>query len=372
MSFSVNGAVFLIAVVLSYALAPLMIKFAWRYRLLDYPHGRKAHPHPTPFLGGAGIFITFWIVVFVGIPVILDLHSRHPFLGERSFVTIAKANRIFLGGLILFVLGLLDDRYDLPPWPKLAGQAAAALILIKSGIMVNLVVSLGIFGDFITFAWLILMMNAFNFIDSVDGHCGGIGLISCLIFFAISVIVYQPVVGFVVAAFGGALLGFLPYNMKPAKMFLGDNGSLMIGYIMGAITILCTYRTPYTYSGLTPFIPILMFGVPIYDTVSVIAVRLFRGIPPWKGDRNHFAHRLVRLGMSDKIAVLFSYFTSITLGLVALLSTQVNTTLGKVLVMSLFISIIAVISFLEYYAALRIRRMEQIAAQRKRRREEHS
>ena len=146
---------------------------------------------------------------------------------------------------------------------------------------------------------------------------------------------------------------------------------MFLGYLMAALTLICTYRSQNTqYSVITPFIPILLFGVPLYDTLSVIVVRVFRGIPPWKGDRNHFAHRLVRLGMNEQIACAVSYFIVFTLGLVAILSTQVHSTLGKLVIVLLFASVIGIIALLEYYAATRIRMMEQIGEAQQRRRKE--
>ena len=176
----------------------------------------------------------------------------------------------------------------------------------------------------------------------------------------------QAVVGLFVAIFTSALLGFFPYNFKPARCFLGDNGSLFLGYIMSVITLLCRYNGGAS-SKITPLIPILMFGVPIYDTVSVIVVRLFRGMAPWKGDRNHFAHRLVKLGMDEKAAAISSYFIALTLGLVALLSTQVVTFLGKFLILLIFVAVITIVAILEYYAASRIRMMERISDLKQRR-----
>jgi UDP-GlcNAc:undecaprenyl-phosphate GlcNAc-1-phosphate transferase len=183
-----------------------------------------------------------------------------------------------------------------------------------------------------------------------------------------SQILDQTLLGLFLAAFAGALFGFLPHNFKPAKIFLGDNGSLFIGYMMAAFTLLGRYQIPHgTYA--TLFIPVLIFCVPIYDTVSVIVVRLSRGINPWEGDRNHFAHRLVKIGMSDKVAVIFSYFIAFTTGHIAVLTTQVNL-FGAVLIAIIFISILGVIAFLEYYAAESLRKAERIAELKHRRRDD--
>ena len=357
-----NIAVFALTAFLAVLLTPFFIRLAHHYDFLDYPEGRKEHVKPMPYLGGAAILSAFLIVVLPGLGFLFLFYKKVGLVDTSSFhLFIDSWDGILAGALFIFTLGFLDDRFDLPPWIKLIGQGIAAFILIHSGANINLLAGLGWLGYVVTFVWLLLIMNAFNFIDSIDGHCAGISLISCFIFFCLSLIVYQPFLAFYVMALGGALAGFLPYNMKPARIFLGDCGSLFLGYMMAAITLLCTYRTSASPAGVTPFIPILMFGVPIYDTVSVIVVRLFRGIPPWKGDRNHFAHRLSRLGMNEKVAALFSYFIALTLGLVAVLSTQVTTFLGNFLVIMLFLSIISIVAFLEYYVARQIRYMEMLA-----------
>ena len=360
-----NLVVFTCTALLCYFLTFVCIQVSYGLDLLDYPSGRKSHKKPMPFLGGLAIFAAFWAVVILGIwiayifgsnpPHVPYAHSIHRVVSV-IFLT-PKIVGIFLGSLVIVVTGLYDDKFKLSPLQKLFGQASAALILMSFGLMINLATVLGPLGYVATFFWILLIMNSFNFIDSLDGHCAGVALISCIIFFWITQIIDQPMVGLFLIAFSGALLGFLPHNFKPAKIFLGDNGSLLIGYMMAAFTLLCKYQTQNaTYA--TLFIPVLIFGVPIYDTVSVVSVRLSRGIAPWEGDRNHFAHRLVKIGMSDKVAVIFSYFIAFTIGHVAILTTQVNA-FGALIVGITFISIIGVIAFLEFYAAKSLRISEK-------------
>lgn len=357
----------------SFWLSPKLIRFAHDKNFLDYPKDRKTHPKPIPYLGGTVIFISFWAVFLLTLFIINMTHGLFPFwdqvFKERFVYIQGKLISIFWGSFAIWLLGILDDRFDLSPALKFMVQLAAAGWLIHLGLSVNMFAKIPVLDFLGSLFWIVLIINAFNFIDSIDAHCAGISFIACMVFLAISLIVYQPVLSLVVTIMGGAILGFFPYNFRPARMFLGDNGSLFIGYMMAALTLLFSYRNTQ-YSIVTPFIPILMFGVPIYDTLSVIVVRTLRGIPPWKGDRNHFAHRLVRLGMSDRVAVTVSYFISFTLGLVAILSTQVYTFLGKILIMTLFVSVIGIIALLEYYASLRIRLMEKLTARHLRRKED--
>ncbi len=371
---SLNAGVFVFTAFSTYLLTALFIKISHRFDLLDYPIGRKTHKHPIPFLGGVGIFLSFWFVVFLGLlfayffnEKIISDRPLKTFFSWALYLT-PKIVWIFFGSLILLCVGLFDDKFHWSPAKKLAGQCLATLILMRLGLSINLLSSLGSFGYLATFIWILLIINAFNFIDSLDGHCAGIAFISSIVFFSITQIIHQPLVGLFLIAFAGALAGFFPHNFKPAKIFLGDNGSLFIGYLMAAFTLLCRYQTSQT-NYVAAFIPVLVFGVPIYDTVSVVSARLLRGIPPWEGDRNHFAHRLVKLGMSERVAVAFSYFIALTLGLIAILTTQV-TFLGALLIGLVFFSIIGVIAFLEFYAAQRIRIADELAKKYRRRRED--
>lgn len=360
-------AVFAAAAGLSWFITPLMERLSSRYGYLDYPGGRKRHSRPMPFLGGVAVFVSFWGVVWIGLWV--GRLARRFGVGSwipDSDALLLQIAGIFLGSLVLCVVGLLDDRYQWAPLRKLIGQIFAAGILLGLGLTINLFSAFGHFGYALTLVWVLLIINAFNFIDSVDGHCTGVALISAVSFFWITQILHQPMVGLFLVALCGALLGFLPYNFKPARIFLGDNGSLFIGYVMAAITLLAHYQTPKgTYVG--SLVPLLVFGVPIYDTVTVVCVRLRRGQVPWHGDRNHFAHRLVKMGMSERVAVFFSYLTTLTIGFTAILATQVDSPLGAALVLLVFLCILSVIAFLEYYAARRQSLIEQLIKSNRRR-----
>ena len=361
---SLEILLFLLAAALSWFAAKCCVGISFRFNLLDYPTGRKAHLKPMPFLGGVAIFTAFWTVVFAGIALATVVGIRvphHPNV-DRAIVSLLsmtpKIAGIFAGSLLILLVGLSDDKSGWTPVKKLAGQVAAALLLMRMGLTISLVSELGWLGYLITFVWILLLINAFNFIDSLDGHCTGVAAISTAVLFAITLILDQPMVGLFLVTFLGALAGFLPWNFRSARMFLGDNGSLFIGYMLAAFTLLCKYHSP-NVPYVTVFIPVLVFGVPIYDAMSVIVVRLWRGIAPWKGDRNHFAHRLVKMGMSDKAAVIFSFFIATTTGFVAVLTTQVSTPLGSLLIGMIFLSVLGVIAFLEYYAAKRAKVFER-------------
>ncbi|MBI3315575.1 MAG: undecaprenyl/decaprenyl-phosphate alpha-N-acetylglucosaminyl 1-phosphate transferase [Candidatus Omnitrophica bacterium] len=342
--FLLNLAVFFLTAVLSALFTRAFIGFCYRLNFLDYPTERKNHKTPMPFMGGVSLFCSFWVIVFLGVS--LAVGGGDP-LGVLPLVP--KLVGIFCGSLIVLTVGFLDDKYRWSPMQKLLGQMAAALILMKLGLTINLVSELGILGYAITFLWILLIINAFNLVDYLDGHCAGIALVSTVTFFWLTQIIGQAMVGLFLVTFTGALLGFLYYNFKPAKIYLGDNGSLFIGYMMAAFTLLCRYQAPTTTYA-TIFMPVLMFGIPIYDTVSVAALRLAKGIPPWRGDRNHFAHRLVNIGMSERMAVGVSYFLSMMIGFIAILLTQVGF-FGAMLIGLLFLSVITMVAFIEYVSS---------------------
>ncbi len=361
---SLELILFFLCASISFVATRIGVKVSFKFNLLDYPTGRKAHLSPMPFLGGTAIFIAFWSVVFSGMALAAAFGNRfphHPNVDRLmvSVLSIApKIVGIFAGSLVILGVGLSDDKSGWTPVKKLAGQVVATLLLMRLGLTINLVSDLGWLGYVITFVWVLMLINAFNFIDSLDGHCAGVAGISTAVLFAITQIIDQPMVGLFLIAFLGSIAGFFPWNFKSARIFLGDNGSLFIGYMLAAFTLLCKYSSP-SVSYVTVFIPVLVFGVPIYDAASVIIVRLWRGIAPWKGDRNHFAHRLVKMGMSDKAAVVFSYFIATTTGFVAVLTTQITTPLGALLIGLIFLSVLGVIAFLEYYAAKRARVIER-------------
>lgn len=338
------------------AVTPIMIRLGIKFNMMDVPSGRKCHQRSTPYLGGIAVFLSFWSAIVIcfasdGLLAHFGLHLLSVNqvmslgLGDIGF----KISAIFAGSLMMLVVGMVDDKFNLQPKIKLGFQVVAAALLLISGMSINLFGSNVVLNTVATFCWILLLLNAFNFIDSVDGHCAGISVIASLFFFWVSLIVRQPLISVFVLTLGGAAAGFLMYNKKPARIFLGDNGSLFLGFMFAAATILCDYRAP-GISSITPLIPIIIFGVPIYDTLSVVIVRIAKRSSVWEGDRNHFAHRLMSMGMKDSVAVFFSYLVCLSFGLNAILSTQIYTQLGLAINFGMFLLLMFIIAFLEWYA----------------------
>jgi UDP-GlcNAc:undecaprenyl-phosphate GlcNAc-1-phosphate transferase len=239
-----------------------------------------------------------------------------------------------LGGTLIVLLGFLDDLGNLRPATKLLGQALAVLIVMKAGIAIKIVFLPPFISYPLSFIWLIGMTNAFNIIDIMDGLSSGVAAIACAFLFTIAAYSGQTGLATMILALMGALLGFLRFNYRPARIYLGDAGSLFIGFMLGAIGMVGIYTTVNPVAVLAP---ILILGVPIFDTLFVMTVRWMRGLNPLKGSPDHFALRLRKWRLSVAQTVLVSYGASLLLGAVALLmvygSARIST--GALLAISL-------------------------------------
>lgn len=349
-------SVFCVTALISFIFTASSIPIAHRTGCLDFPDKIKLHGRPVPYLGGVAIFVSFWLVASV-----LSHILSHPEafgslvnnLPDQYLVDYGLLKpgfiKIFLGACIILVIGITDDRFVLKPVVKFIGQIAVALFLVNAGFEIQVFQGVGFLGKFVSLVWIITLINAFNFIDSIDGHCAGIVLIATGFLFSITQTIYQPLIGLILLAMGGAIFGFLPFNYDRARTFLGDNGSMFLGYMMAALSLQTRYQVSQPEL-MTLFVPLFVFGVPIYDLLSVVCVRLYRGAAPWKGDRNHFAHRLIRIGMDGHDAVLFSYIVAITTGLIAVLSTQVSSVKGNLMIVLLYCMILFIIAILEYHS----------------------
>jgi len=224
----------------------------------------------------------------------------------------------------MFIVGLIDDKIGLKPYVKLLGQIAAAIVLVFYGIRITLFVHNIILSSVITIIWIVVMTNSFNLLDNMDGLSTGVGAISCLMFF----LVYQRQglleINILLIILLGALAGFLRYNFYPSKIFMGDSGALFIGFLISGIAATGTYLQGSRLTHLPVITPVLILGVPIFDTLSVIYIRRRLHRPIFGGDTNHFSHRLVTLGMTQPQAVLFIYLVAFCAGITSMLLPRVN------------------------------------------------
>ena len=291
------------ALLVAVGCTPLIRRVAIHYGVMDTPNARKIHARPVPLLGGAAIYLTFVIVLLL--------------FGDRAYVN--QVVGIFVGATLISLMGVVDDRWGLGSYSKLAGQVVAATILIYSGVQVRL---FGGWLDYvITIVWVVGITNAMNLLDNMDGLCGGIAMIAAVFFTLLAAMSDQYLVGALAAALAGACAGFLIYNWNPAHIFMGDTGALFLGFLLAAVGI--KLRFPSNSVAVTWMIPVLVLALPIFDTTLVIISRLRRGKNPLTTPgKDHISHRLARLTGSRREAVLLCYLIAGACGLAAVFLTQ--------------------------------------------------
>ncbi|MBN2829187.1 MAG: undecaprenyl/decaprenyl-phosphate alpha-N-acetylglucosaminyl 1-phosphate transferase [Candidatus Cloacimonetes bacterium] len=292
-----------------YAISPFIRKFAIKINFVDQPNARKVHKIPTSLLGGAAVFIGFFIMI-----VFESLINYHVFLDRNLIGFLA-------GATIIFVLGIIDDRMGMKPQIKMLGQIVSSLFFILSNYQrVELITMFG--SEFITIPillfWMVGLMNAFNFLDNMDGIITGMAGIIGLGFFGFTIInggSYNEVMqfmGLVSLCFSGALFGFLPYNFNPAKMFLGDAGSMFIGYFLASMGIQMAQFASNTAQNKFYFLlPVLMLSYSIFDISLVSYTRKRDGRHIMQGGKDHSTHRMHTVLGSAKITAVFIYIINL-------------------------------------------------------------
>ncbi len=351
--------IFSFSFILSLALTPLFRKLALRFSFLDNPEERKVHSEAKPLLGGLATYLAFTLTIVINLTIVAILRLKPQLMNLLpdivagslpGVMTIrSKLLAILFGGTIVFFLGLWDDlKGGISPSVKLAGQLLAGLVLVFMGIRVSIFLPSWL-AIIITLIWIIGITNAFNLLDNMDGLAAGVALLASLIFFLVALQQGQLFVSVILLVFAGSLAGFLPYNFRPATIFMGDAGSMFVGFLLAALTVLNTFYTQDSPTLLPVFMPLLILGVPIFDTLSVIFIRLKRGDPLFTADKRHFSHRLVGLGMSQKQAVIFIYLVTFSIGINATLLRGIKLT-GAAVILIQALAIFGLIVFLEVAA----------------------
>ncbi len=297
-----------VALVVSFLATPIVKSFAYKLGAIDVPKdARRMHKVPIPRMGGLAIFLGFIVSMLLFCP--LDDQMKG----------------ILLGSVIIVVMGIIDDITPLRASLKFIVQIFAALIPVYYGVQITCISNPNIFSenlywDFgwlsipITVVWIVGLTNAVNLIDGLDGLAIGVSTISALTMLVIAILVAEPQVAIVMAALVGACIGFMPYNMNPAKIFMGDTGSTFLGYILACITIQGLFKF---YAVISFVVPFLILGLPIFDTMFAIIRRISHGQNPMAPDRSHVHHRLIDMGLNQKQAVAVLYVISAILGLSA-------------------------------------------------------
>lgn len=291
------------ALVIAIGSTPLVRCMALRFGILDSPDARKVHTTAVPLMGGVAIYAAFIAALLMW--------------GERFYVK--EIVGISVGATVVSLMGALDDSRGLSVYPKLLVQVAAAAILYLSGVQVRLFN--GPPDIALTLVWVVGITNAFNLLDNMDGLSSGVATISAAFFTLLAAMSDQYLVGTLAAALCGACAGFLVYNWNPARIFMGDTGSLFLGFLLAAVGI--KLRFPMNSAGVTWLIPIFVLLLPIFDTTLVFLSRLRRGRNPLtSAGKDHLSHRLARVTGSQREAVLICYLIAGAAGLLAVFLTQ--------------------------------------------------
>jgi len=326
---------FVAAGIVAYAATPLVKRFAYVIGAVDVPRdNRRMHKTPIPRLGGLAIFAGFLISTLI--------------FGRMDQMMAS----ILIGALLLVTMGILDDILALRASIKLVVQIVAALIpVLYGGLRIETLSNfnffsaepysyLGILSIPITVIWIVGLTNAVNFIDGLDGLAAGVSSISAITMLVISCILGDPVVAVVIAALAGAIIGFLPYNFNPAKIFMGDTGSNFLGFILATLSIQGLFKF---YAVVSFAVPFLILGLPLFDMLSSIIRRVAKGQSPMAPDRGHIHHRLIDMGLSQKQAVAVLYGITCILGITGVVLASSGA--GKAVLLLLAVILVCAIGF---------------------------
>ncbi|MBE6991053.1 MAG: undecaprenyl/decaprenyl-phosphate alpha-N-acetylglucosaminyl 1-phosphate transferase [Ruminococcaceae bacterium] len=301
-----------VAVLASFLFTPVVKAFANKVGAVDIPKDdRRMHKEPVPLLGGLAIFLSFMLAVLLFAEIDRQIKG------------------MLLGAVIIVLLGVIDDIRPLNAIFKFAVQILAAVVAVAHGNVIqflsnpiffgeSLYFNLGFLAVPVTVVWIVAITNAVNLIDGLDGLSVGVSAINSASLLVISLLVSDVNVAIMVAALLGACLGFMPYNINPAKIFMGDTGATFLGYILAVLSIQGLFKFYTIISFLVPF---LILGVPIFDTVTAFFRRIIKGQAPWKADRSHIHHKLIDMGYSQKQSVAILYLVTAILGLSAVMLT---------------------------------------------------
>lgn len=321
-----------IAFITGLFLVPLVISFSEKQGLLDRPNERKIHSHPVPRLGGVAI----WFCTIVSFLSLIIL-SYYP---HRSLIS-----GLLLGSSLMFLLGLIDDVYNLSAKFKFVIQISIATIVFLLGVkitslfipVIGLVTIPKILSYFITIGWIVGISNAVNFIDGVDGLAGSVITISSVTLGLISLALSDFVTALVAFILAGSMLGFLTYNFHPAKIFMGDSGALFAGFLLAALSVMFSMKN----TDCKMYVPLLILAVPILDITFSSMRRILKGTSPFVADAEHIHHKLLNLGLSQNMAVALLVVFSIIMGALATYIAASDTT--KYFLYAVIMSIVMVI-----------------------------
>jgi UDP-GlcNAc:undecaprenyl-phosphate GlcNAc-1-phosphate transferase len=315
-------AAFLGAFATSVLVLPLWRKWCLRTNLVDDPGHRKIHNLPVPLAGGFAVLTGILLPLAVGAVLLklgivkissagLIVHG----IDRRALELVVLA----LGAVAITILGWLDDKHELKALPKFIGQLLIAIAVAAASKRITLFVHSEIFSYAVTIFWLLTVINAFNFMDNMNGLCAGLGAIGALIFAFIAATNGEYLVAITGFLMCGALVGFLPWNFPNARAFLGDAGSHLVGYLLAVMAILPHFYTKQNPRPLAVLAPLLVLAIPLIDLAQVSLFRTLNKKPFWIGDTNHLSHRLVQSGLNRMQVVLILWLVAAITGGIACL-----------------------------------------------------
>lgn len=346
------AAAFSAALAMAIGFTPLALRFALRREILDHPGDYKKQDSAVPYLGGLAIVCSFSIVVIVGTFI-------------RPLETFTAEVPLIIGcALGLALLGLTDDLRALHPAVRFGIEVGAAVAMFSAGVRVELFAGNDPINALVTVLWIVGVTNAFNLLDNMDGLSAGVAVIASGFFFILAAANGQVLVAALALALAGCALGFLRHNFHPARIYMGDAGSLFLGFLLAVIGLKLRFDGP---TQVTFLVPILVLGVPIFDTILVVGTRLAHKVSPFAGGRDHTSHRLVFLGLPVPTAVGLIYFAAIALGWLAICVSRIDVTTGYMLagfvvVASIFFGLL--LGGVPVYAQSRRRRMMLVEVER--------
>ena len=331
-----SGALFVSALIATLALTPVVRAFARRIGAVDHPDGsRKLHHRPVPKLGGIAVFCGFYLAIAVALPY---------WEGTAAAAAAASlASRCFLPALLILFLGIADDLWPVKPWMKVAIQIVAALLIcwhpdLRIAKLSNpfgmTIGGIGILSVPLTVVWIVLITNAFNLVDGVDGLASGVAFVSIACLFLAAIQLPDSYVPLLIAPLAGALMGFLRYNFAPASIFLGDSGSLSIGFLIAVISLAGETKSS---AAIAVAAPLLSLAVPLLETGVSMLRRFLRGQPLSQGDSSHIHHQLLKRGFSARRAALVLYAGAALFGAASLLLVDSTRVVGGLVTIVLVI-----------------------------------
>ncbi len=329
-------AAFLISFLVVLVATPIVNRLGKRIGLVDKPNHRKVHKRPMVRLGG--------VAMFIGVVIALLIVWWAGGFGALKPGKESEVWGVAIGGIAFFLIGLADDLFNLSPKTRLLLQTVVAGLAWQSGVQIDFLTN-PIAGLFslpewaslpITVVWLVGMANAINWIDGLDGLAAGVSGIAAFVMFWTCLFMQQPQAALFAAALAGATFGFLPYNFNPAQIFMGDGGAYFIGFTLAGVGVIGLVKSVTTVAVLLPYV---ILAVPILDMSAVILDRLRRGKSPFVADKRHLHHRLLKAGLSQRLAVLFIYSLTLWAGSLAMAVSGMPSGVGYAIAATIILSV---------------------------------